>query len=171
MDETLDHEKFEGIKELAEISTKISAGTAALAALQKGEETYLSEREQKLVARLKQTLADSADLIKDIGANHDALVGYRMDLTGFHDSILSLIQCVDACLVLINEASAELETRVENHAKAVTTFKEACQRERVQIDGERGELAQWRDQLGAQERSLNDREKTLKSTLERLKLN
>lgn len=167
--ETLDHEKFQGVQELAAISTKIAAGTAALGTLKAGEETYLAEREQRLVARLKSALVDSSELISAIGENHGALVGYRNDLTGFHDRILSLIQGVDSCMSLISEDSAELDARVTAHEQAVAAFKEASIRERVRTEGERGELSQWRDQLGALERKLNESAALAQQTINRTK--
>lgn len=167
--ETLEHEKFQGVKELAEIGMKISASTAALAQLKAGEETYLTEREEKLVARLKAALVDSSDLIKEIGANHDALVGYKNDLTAFHDRILSLIQGVDACMALITEGSAQLDARITEHENKIADFKQDSIRERVALESEQGELSGWRDRLGEAQRLLDDRNKLLQETITRTK--
>lgn len=165
----LDHEKFAGAKELAEITTKISAATAALTALKADETTYLDEREAKLIERLKQTLVDSGELIKAIGENHDALVGYRMQVTELHDVILSLIQGIKASHKLLDDAADALDERIREYENDIESFREACRRERIQIDGERTELAQWRDKLGEDQRLLDDRTKTLERTIKRIK--
>lgn len=165
----LDHEQFQGAKELAEIGVKISASTAALQSLKIAEGEYISEREARLVARLKATLVDSAELIKQIGSNHDALVGYRNFVTDLHDKILSLIQCITDCEALLDEAASYLDQRISDHEAKVASFREAVTKERALIDGERDALAAWSDRLGERERDLNDREKTLKRTLDRIK--
>lgn len=165
----LDHEKFEGIKELAEISGKIAQGTAALASLKEETENYLSEREQKLVQRLKQALVDSSDLITAIGSNHSALVGYSTELTDFHSSVLSLLQGVMELQTLVTNASANLETRLTAHAKDVEDFRNASQRERSLIEGNRSQLAGEKDQLAEGQRLLKDRKEMFERTLKRTK--
>lgn len=163
----LDHEKFEGLKELAVISQKISEGTAALIELKESEDTYLTEREAKLVGRLQTALVDSADLIKAIGRNHDALVGYRTELVGFHETILFLLQRVNNCNTNIDAAATALEEQVDGHEADVLKFREDTTRERVAIDSEHAELAAWRDELGNTERVLIDREQMLERTINR----
>lgn len=165
----LDHEKFEGVKELAEISIKISQGTAALAALKGGEAAYLTEREQRLVERLKQALVDSSDLIQAIGENHSALVGYKTELVEFHSDVLSLVQGVTDCISFINDASSDLESRMEKHDKQVSSFKEATQREWVKIGGERNQMTTEREQLAKAQHLLNDRQAMFERTLARTK--
>lgn len=165
----LQHEQFEGMKELATISTQIAAGTAALAQLKASEETYMTEREARLVSRLQKTLADSIDLITAIGQNHEALVGYRNEVGDFLTKVLSLIQSLDDCIALVESAGSELDERITKHEEDVQNFRAESARTASELQAERTELSGWRDRLGEDERKLNDRRATLERTLNRIK--
>lgn len=166
--EELDHEKFEGVKELAEISTQISASTALLASYKETEAEYLAEREEKLVNRLKQALVDSSDLITAIGSNHSELVGYRNDLVSFHESILSLLQGVMECKRLVEDAANELDAQMSRHETNLTNFAQDSARERALIHGAKGELQADRDQLTKDQRIVADQRDTLDRAFARL---
>lgn len=91
---TLDHEQFEGATVLAEIGAKIAAGRAALSDLETSKEDFLNVREADAVARVKQVLEQSQELIGEIGQYHSELVGYRNEVDGFLRDILYLVQRV-----------------------------------------------------------------------------
>lgn len=159
----LDHEKFEGMKELAEISTQISAGTAALASLRENEEAYISERERDLIFRLEQSLVDSKDLITSIGTNHSALVGYRNEVVDFHKSILSLIQGVMECRNMVEKASDGLVIKIAQYESDIESLRNGVRQHRLGVESDRLQLAVERKQLVSDQRFVAD----LKGTLER----
>lgn len=163
----LTHEKFEGARELMEISTQISQGRAALEQLKKDEGAYLEERELKLVARLSDALVNSSDLIAQIGGNHDALVGYRNEVKGFLEDILSLLQSVTKLKERVNATANDLDGRITKHEEDVKRFALESSRERSVIENERAELSLWRDRLGEDKRELDDRIETFERTLTR----
>lgn len=163
----LTHETFQGAKELAEISMKISQGTAALEQLKKDEGAYLEEREIRLVARLSDALVNSSDLIAQIGGNHDALVGYRNEVKAFLEDILSLLQSVNKLKERVNATANDLDGRIIKHEEDVKRFALESSRERSQIENERAELSRWRDRLGEDQRVLDDRTETFERTLTR----
>lgn len=165
----LDHEKFEGARELAEISVKISEGLSTLASLKESEEEYFQERERGLNARLKQALVESSELIEAIGTNHSALVGYSTELTEAHEKVLSLLKGIMECRALLDETSSEIEKKIATHEKNIIEFRNASQRERVLIEGDRNELRAQRKTLDDDQRLLNDRKAMFERTLERAK--
>lgn len=165
----LDHEKFEGVKELAEISANISMATASLASLQANEREYMKERELRLTERLKKSLVDSSDLIKSIGDNHSALVGYKNELNSFYSTILSLIQDVSECRKSLEKATSEIEVKLAIRDKEILEFKEASHRERTHIQGERTELAAKSAQLEIDRKIIEDQRGTLERAFARLK--
>lgn len=165
----LEHEKFEGAKELAEIGMKISAGTAALASLKENEELYFAERERDLVFRLKQALLNSSDLLAAIGENHSALVGYKTELEDYHSKVLSLIEGVMECMKLIDDSTTELNAQMSAHEANVDLFREQSKRERTHIAGARTEVDAMRLQIDVDRRVVNDQRATLKRAFARLK--
>lgn len=163
----LEHEKFQGAKELSEIQVQISAGLATLQSLKADEETYLEERERKLVARLSDALVNSSDLIAQIGENHGALVKYRTEIKGYLDSILSFAQSVTKLKTLVDATAVDLDGRITKHEEDVKKFALDVSRAKSQIENERVELSRWRDQLGDDQRELDDRIETFERTLTR----
>ncbi len=164
----LTHDKFEGAKELAEINVKISAGVAALAQMKADEETYFTEREKRLVARLEAALVDSEDLVKAIGENHSSLIGYRNEVSDLHTKLLFLIQGIDECMSLINDTATTLENRITAHEERVSKFISESRSERNQIDSKRAEVNQDREKIVEETRLLDDRKAMLERTLARI---
>lgn len=165
----LDHEQFQGAKELAVIGTQIAAGTAALATLKANEEEYLTERESLLATRLQKALVDSSELIKAIGENHGALVGYRTEVEQFYQKVLSLNEGIMECQSLIEKASEVLEARITKQEQDTSDMRQKNALIKINIDGEREELNTWRERLATTERKINDRSAMLERTLARAK--
>lgn len=166
----LDHEKFQGAKELATITTQISMGRALLISLKESEEQYLGEREIKAVQRVKDALTSSENLIKEIGANHDELVGYRTDLGVAHEGVRSLIQSVTDCVRELNEATEALNAQVDSHNANVKKFTEETKRERALIKGEREGLESEKAIIARDKKLIKDQRETLKRAFEELRI-
>ena len=167
--EMLDHEKFEGIKELAEITQGISKGRALLATLKEEEEAYIAERETRVVQRLQDALAASEDLIKQIGTNHSELVGYRSEVDSFVDTLGCLIQSVRDCVNVLHQATDALEQRVADHEKAAATFKEESKQQVALIEGKRAGMAMERKKLNEDQLKVADDSGRLERAFARIK--
>lgn len=165
----LDHEKFKGAQELAEISTGIAQGLATLQTIKDETDEYLVERERQLIQRLKSALVDSSDLIASIGENHSALVGYNTEIKDFHKAVLSLLQGVMELNTRVSDAATDLEGRMSEHDVQVRNFQTAVTHERIQIAGDRNQVAADQQKLDEDRRLLKDRQDMFDRTLARTK--
>lgn len=130
----LEHEKFEGAKELAEIGVMLSQTQAALGLLQGEEVKYLAEREERVTNRIQKALADSAELITKIGENHTTLVAYRIQVTELHEFVMALLKSVTDCMDLLTTTTNELDKRIGQHQEDMRKFAEETKKERITIE-------------------------------------
>lgn len=155
---SLDHERFEGAKELAAISTKIAEGRALIAALKTEKDFFLQERDDEMRERIELVLAESEDLIRKIGENHDDLVAYRRmvdayigDIRAFHDRVVAFSASSEE---YFKEATKKLDAVLE----AIREERKKNTQEKSLLDGAREGIEQERRELAERTRKVKDDE-------------
>lgn len=123
----LDKEQFEGAKVLAEIGAKIAAGRAALTELESGKRDFLDGREAEAIARVGKVLANSKELLAEVSKYHSELVGYRIELEGFLEKVLYLVQSVETWKAdfdrEIGEKNKEIDQKLSQNEALIVEIK------------------------------------------------
>lgn len=161
MDISLDHEKFEGIKELAAISTKIAEGRAALSKLKDETEMVLTERDAEFRNRLEITLVESEDLIRSIGTNHDDLVAYRRDIESYSVQLTEFLDKVITFRTASESFLKEALVILDDRLAVIRQISAQNHKEKLALDGLREGNDQRQDRLRDGERKLKDGEEKL----------
>lgn len=158
MEISLDHEKFEGVKELAAISTKIAMGRALISQLDDGKEEFLRKQEQELLERIDLALAASEDHIREIGKNHDELTKYRRELDGYCDSLRYFNERIAAFRkeadTFFKAENEKLDAKLKEIADKTLEVKKA----RLILEGDQKTVESARTRLEKEQRLLADRQ-------------
>lgn len=161
MDVKLDHEQFEGAKVLADIGAKISAGKAALEALEKSKDDFLNGRESEAIARVSAALDSSKNLIIEIGTYHSELVGYSNQVDGFLADVLYLIQSVQRWKEDFDKENAEKITELDAKIIQNNLILEQIKQNRALLAGESEGIVIKRRNLRDQAAKIKDEWETL----------
>lgn len=157
----LEHEQFEGAKELAAIGLRIAEGRALIANLDAEREEYLDGREKEAVERIELVLAQSSELLKEIGANHDELVKYRRELDDYCASLRYFNERVSEGHQAFKEYFDRENAKLDEKLKEVAAQRAQAKKELSQISSDRALLKGQQAQLKDDQRLLDDRRATL----------
>lgn len=112
----LDTEKFNSVKELAEVQLEISAGRAALSKLMDDTKAYLELREVAAHERVDKVLKESVEALESTKENHAALAQYAsglralaIELSGFSKEITTLFSDFRT---IVTDSDAKLDIRL-----------------------------------------------------------
>lgn len=169
--ESLDHEKFNSLKELSEIQAKIAEGRALLASLEEHKEDFLANRAKELALRINQALHDSREYIAEINQHNDELVKYRRQCDDYIESLRYFSEFV---MGISNSLRGDVEVFhrfLDDTGIKIKESREEVKRGISQVkDGQRA-LDIREETLRKEEKLLKDGQETLKRAIERLKQN
>lgn len=169
METILDHEQFEGAKELAEIGKQIAEGRALLSTLESSKEEFLTTRERDLVQRIQMVVVGSQELIRQIGTNHDKLVEYRREVTAYVADLRYFVESVTAWKEAIDaQVKTSLET-LDKKAQEVTALIEQERHESTRLESERGMMAAERKSMIEETQKFQSERGTLDRAWQELK--
>lgn len=152
----LDHEQFEGAKVLAEIGTKIAEGRAVLEQLKSSTDSYLKEREQETIERIKKVLESSATLLTEIGQYHSELEGYRNQVATFVVDIRYLLEGIGSFETLLNETTSAVRGDLDNREAKVGAALEQVRKGRALLAADARDLEAQKQQFGKDKKKLKD---------------
>ncbi len=162
-------EKFNAVKELAEVHMEIASGRAALTKLKDETKSYLELREQSAHDHILKVLEASTEALESTKANHAELASYAsglralaLELNGFSSDLVALSNDFRNRTI---ETNAKLDVRLTD----IQTREKEVTIERVKLAGDREQLD--RDLLALREgkRILADRTQLLQKQSEYIK--
>lgn len=167
--QTLEQEKFEAVKELAEITTALSTGRADLSKLKEETGNYILLREKMTKEKIDSLLQESTELLEKISQNQNELVlfknelkAYVLELKGFIKAVMSLSQDVITF-------STEEDKRLEKKRGEIKALLKESKVLEVEIKEDRKQLERERKETIEGTRLLKDRRETLERGFEELR--
>jgi chromosome segregation ATPase len=154
---TLDHEKFNTAKEIADINIAIAEARTTLAALGASREAFLTGREQEAIARIKKVLDESKDVLDDIDRNHHELSSYRVELKHHADVLRTWHDQLLADMETLKETFARADAALEKKRASVGALVIQLRTERTQVAEDRKQLKREEQQIAEAWRQIKDR--------------
>lgn len=154
MEIELEQKKMESIRELANVSMKISEAKNLLFKLQEEETDYLVSREKKALEKVNKILEDSRDLLDKTHQNYEEIHKFCQTITEYADFLSETYEKLQGLIQIFNKKNEiweenakrqniELSTQrklIENDAKTVEERKKRMDEERESIKKEREHL-------------------------------
>ena len=170
--ETLDQEKFDTLKELAELQTSISTGRAELKKLEETTQEYMVVREGEAEGRVLKVLEKSREALDEATDNHKELKSYNSELQAFAIELKATATAVTALFGDFGEKMDQADKNMETKHSAVSDILTEIKIERVQVTEDRKQLKRERAEVAEATKLLKDRRAVLQrgfDELERLK--
>jgi chromosome segregation ATPase len=169
MDITLDKEKFDGIKELATISTEISKGKALLSEIKDSTATELTAREDAWHQRVGELLVESEEWIRQIGKNHEELTAYAREVTQFVEDIRAFYTGVMDFRAASDEHFIKGTKSLDEKLAVIQGARAALNKQKDGLDAQRAQDDVLRAKLRNDQRQVKDDEQRLAAAWAELK--
>jgi len=164
----IEQEKFESVKELAEIHTQISIGSANLLKLKEETEDYLLLRESWAKDRIAEVLRESQDVLGKISLNHEELTSYGRELKAYANELNDFFLAVSALSQDFQNRMKQVTIALDEKRAEISRILQEIKNERSAIAEERKQLTRERAETAEGVRVLNDSRETLKRGFDEL---
>jgi uncharacterized phage infection (PIP) family protein YhgE len=169
MTTTLDQEKFDTMKALADMQTALSEGQAELLKVKEATEEYMVVREEEAEERVLKVLKESRDALDETSKNHTELSNYSRDLKAYATELKVIATDITA---LFKDFRGRMNTAnkvMDERSKEASQILKQAKVERIQIAEDRKQLAIERRETEEGFRLLKDKRDTLDRAINRLK--
>lgn len=170
---TLDQEKFNTAKELAEISGNLSIARAELKKVQDTTEEYMVGREKEAEERVLKVLKESREALEEVSKNHKDITIFGSETKAYADTLKTIANEIIALFGDFTTRMSKADADMAEHQKIVTEILNLIKVERVQVQEDRKLLAADKKEIEDGFRLLKDRREALDRAwkeLERKKL-
>lgn len=169
MDSTLlDKEKFDALKELGVIQTKIAECSAVLSSIQAETDAYILERENKVIARIEALYVASKDALSEIQKNHKALTLFKNEVSGSHESLSAILLVFKQFREEQEKVTALGEQQLEDKAKQLEDIRNVLAGQRAIIEADAQAVRAERKWLEEERIRVNDQRETLQRAFNRM---
>lgn len=165
----LDQEKFNTVKELADISQQLSDARAALKKLEETTEEYMVVREKEAEDRVVKVLRKSREALEEATKNHNELSSFKEDLKAFANKINLLSTDIIALFKGFSNRMNEADNDMVEHRKNVNEVLKKIKIERVQVQEDRKLLEGEKKKIDEQHRLLKDKREALERAWDELR--
>lgn len=165
----LDTEKFNTVKELAEIHVNLSNARVELRKLKETTEEYMVVREREAEERVEKVLKESREALEETSKNHDELSSFSGELKAYAIELKVLSTDITALFQNFGERVKKADEDMVKNQEIVSEVLKKIKIERVQVQEDRKMLVIERKDLADGWRLLKDRQATLERGFEELK--
>ncbi len=167
--ETLSQEKFNTLKELADVQTNVALCRAELLKLKETTEEYMVVREKDAEDRVIKVLKESREALDETTKNQRELSTYNRELQAYanelNKSAFDIMSLFEDFGKRMKEANEDLNKGLDNVSELLTKIKI----ERVHVKEDRKLLQAERQEMTQANRLLDDRRKALERAWAELK--
>jgi len=165
----LNQEKFNTVKELADIHANLSDARAELKKLKDGTEEYMVVREKEAEERVINVLKKSRDALEETSKNHSELSGFSRDLKAYANELSVISTDILALFSDFNKRMDEADENMAKNKDIVDDIFKKIKVERVQVQEDRKLLVAEQYNIDEQFRLLKDRREALERAWDELK--
>ncbi len=167
--ETLSQEKFNTLKELADVQTNVALNRAELLKLKETTEEYMVVREKEAEDRVIKVLKESRDALDETTINQRELSSYNRELQAYANELHKSASDIMTLFADFGKRMDIADKDIEEGNKHVSELLTKIKIERVQVREDRKQLNRERNALEKEFRLLVDRRQTLDRAWNELK--
>ncbi len=166
--QTIQQEKNDSLKSLAEVTMKVSDAKAALSALKQEETEYLVEREKKTHALVASVMSDSQEILKKTQENYGEVKSIVSLAKETCDIVVQAYDDIHSLTTLFDKKTEEWQKSVLEKEKEFSVIKKNLDTESVVMENEKKNIEKTKKALQNDRKLLNDRKDMLERTITRL---
>jgi chromosome segregation ATPase len=165
----LDQEKFNKVKELADIHANLSDARVEIQKLKETTEEYMVVREQEAEERVLKVLKESREALEETSKNHDELTRFSNEVKAYAIELKGLASDITALFQDFGKRVEEADEDVKKNQEIVSDILTKIKVERVQVREDRKLLEAEQYNINEQLRLLKDKRESFERAWEELK--
>lgn len=169
--ETLDKEHFNTVKEIAEMTVKISEMRETLNNLEKSELEFIEARENKAKEKINDILAKSGDLLSTIRENNEQIHILFTMVSSYKEFLDEGYERFNSLLKEFKENSELWDKKVEEQYIEFGELEKQANRDKEEIRISKNEIEKEKAKIERDKIKIADQREVIKRAVERLKLN
>ena len=169
--ETLEKQKFDALKELADLTIKTSEAKGILQKLEQSKDLYLKEREEKVKSEIQSIIDDSKDVIEKAKNNYGEVHNMYNIVNSYIAFLGEGFETFTGLTLDFKEKSKLLDLEMESQRQSIKKMQVELDNDKKHLESQKQSLLLEQKAFEKQVRKLNDQKETIKRTIERLKDN
>jgi chromosome segregation ATPase len=169
--QTLTTEQFKSVKELADMSIKISEAREELLNLQNTKTQYIEAREKETTEKIKALFDKSEDLVDKIKFNNHEIHTLFTLVSSYKDFLVEGHSKLKELIADFEERGKLWEKKVEDYSLEVGEIENKIKKDRKDIENSKKEIEKEMEHIRREKVKIADDRETIKRSIERLKAN
>lgn len=151
MEHTLEKEKMDAVKAIADANLKISEARNTIFKLEETETEYLVAREKKALDRIQVVVEESQEVLETAKRNFDEVKALGNSVSEFSRSLLLLLEGFKGLVDGFEERNVLWEQQIGKQQDDLVELKKGLKSESVRIENDKKSLEQGRNVLREEE--------------------
>lgn len=162
----IDKQKMESLKALSDINLKVSEARNLLTELEEQETEYLVFREKKVMGRIKKTISDSQEMVKEADKNHGQIRELLESINGFCENIIKIQEQFSEVLEVFNKRNEVWEKNINLQQYSVAEIRKEIKLHSQVIENDKKSLNFTKKLLESQKAHIESQQATLTKSYE-----
>lgn len=171
MEHTVDTQKMDALKALADTNLKISEAKGFLIKLQEIETDYLVEREKKAVARIQNVLIESRELFHEVSTNYKEVNDLCRSASEFATFLGEAFRDFNSLVKDFDMRQDLWEAEVRAREAEFAEIKKLINVDRVLLKNDQDSVKRDKELLDIAKKKLSDDQGEVRRAIKRLKEN
>jgi uncharacterized protein YukE len=167
--ETLEKEKFDTLKELADVNVKISEARNELLEIESSKNDYIKLREDETIQRVNKVLKSSEKVIKMAHSNYEEVRTFVNTVSGYKAAVDEGYSTLKDIIKDFNEYQDEWEKQNEDQIHSLSDLEKKVKKDRELLGRERKDVEKFKKSVELERRKVADDRGTLNRAIKRLK--
>ncbi len=164
--ETLDTQKFQSIKEIADMTIKISEAKATLKSIEDTKDEYLSVREKEVEDKINKILIDSEEILTSARKNFNEVHNLLGIVSSYKEFLDEGYVKFSDMLVDFNKRNTEWNVVIEKENKQISEMKREIDEDRKSIERQKKDNQNTILQIAKDKKVIESRQAQIKVALE-----
>jgi len=165
---TVDKEKMDALKALADTNMKVSEAQNALFKIQQEETTYVVAREARAVKAVQRVLEESRDLVAETKQNYQDVEDLAVTTGSFADKVMQMADDLERVAENFDNYSIQWEREADERLAEMKEIRKGLDTRAHLLDNEKKALDARTLGLNEREKKIRDREGVLERKITRL---
>jgi hypothetical protein len=169
MEQTLDKQMMESLRELANINGEISSGKAEIIQLKKGLEEFLENRKQLEQNTISAILEESKKTIQEINENKVFVQSYYNEVSSFSKFLKEIYSSFNEMKDNFEKEQELWKLTVSKDSKTLSEIKKEIDNNIRLLDIDKKYIADAKKQIAKDKEYITNQQNTIKATINHLK--
>lgn len=171
MEQTLDKQMMESLRELAKINGEISSGKVEIIHLKKDLDRFLEERGRLENEKIQLILQESNETIKKIYENKDYVVNYFNEVKSFSKFLQDIHEVLNKSVESFKIEQELWDEKVKKDSKQFAGIKQELENQSIALKRDKEYIENSKKQIAKDREYIRNQQETIKANIIHIRKN